>query len=133
METTEANIIISRIDGKVASISVQMPIWSKESEFDKNLLVKLPLLGIDTIAKNDEDAEIAIKEAIQSFCMAAEKFGEGLESELQALGWKRVDEDGNHILGFCVSETDALLDRLLQTGDNYVNDNLEIREEIEHA
>ncbi|MDZ4072986.1 MAG: hypothetical protein U1C70_14280 [Sediminibacterium sp.] len=133
MQNIEANIVITRNDGKLASISVQMPIWSKQSEFDGNTIVKLPLLGIETVAKNDDDAEIAIKEAIQSFCGVAEKFGEGIEKELQSLGWKLVDSNGNPVLGFCVSETDALLDRLLQTGDNYTNENLEIEEELEHA
>ncbi len=133
MENMEANIVITRNEGKLASISVQMPIWSKESEFDNNTIVKLPLLGVETIAKNEYDAEIAIKEAIQSFCVVAEKFGQGVEAELQSLGWKIVDSNGNPILGFCVSETDALLDRLLQTGDNYINEKLEIKEELEHA
>lgn len=133
MNITEANIEITRTGIKLASISISMPVWSKKSEFDENILVKLPLLDIDTIAKNELDTEIAIKEAIQSFCIAAEKFGQGIEKELQALGWKRVDQNGNPVLGFCVSETDKLLDRLLQTGDNYINPNLKIAEEIEHA
>jgi hypothetical protein len=133
MNITEANIEIKRTINKHVSISVSMPVWSKESEFDGNIIVKLPLLDIDTIASNEQDAEIAIKEAIQSFCVAAEKFGEGIEKELQALGWKRVDQKGNPVLGFCVSETDELLERLLQTGDNYINSDLEIAEELEHA
>lgn len=133
MNTIEANIEITRAGDKLVSISVSMPVWSKESEFDSNIHVQLPLLNIDTIASDEKDAEFAIKEAIQSFCIASEKFGEGLEKELQSLGWKRVDQDGNHVLGFCVSETDDLLDRLLQTGDSYVNPKLEIAEESEYA
>ena len=133
MNTIEANIEITRADDKLVSISVSMPVWSKESEFDGNIHVQLPLLNIDTIASDEKDAEFAIKEAIQSFCIASEKFGEGVEKELQALGWKQVDQDGNHILGFCVSETAELLDRLLQTGDNYINPKLEIAEESVYA
>ncbi|MBS1743952.1 MAG: hypothetical protein JST81_13040 [Bacteroidetes bacterium] len=133
MNTIEANIEITRTGDKLVSISVSMPVWSKESEFDGNIHVQLPLLNIDTIASDEKDAEFAIKEAIQSFCIASEKFGEGVEKELQALGWKQVDQDGNHILGFCVSETDELLDRLLQTGDNYINPKLEIAEESVYA
>ena len=133
MTTIEANIEITRTGDKLVSISVSMPVWSKESEFNGNILVKLPLLNIDTVARDEKDAEFAIKEAIQSFCIASEKFGEGVEKELQSLGWKQVDQDGNHILGFCVSEADELLDRLLQTGDNYVNPKLEISEESVYA
>lgn len=108
MNITEANIEITRTGIKLASISISMPVWSKKSEFDENILVKLPLLDIDTIAKNELDTEIAIKEAIQSFCIAAEKFGQGIEKELQALGWKRVDQNGNLVLGFCVPFTKEL-------------------------
>lgn len=133
MNNTEANIEITRAGDKLVSISVSMPVWSKVCEFDGNIHVQLPLLDIDTIASNEKDSEFAIKEAIQSFCIASEKFGEGIEKELEALGWKRVDQNGNHILGFCVSETDDLLDRLLQTGDNYVNPKLEIAEESVYA
>jgi hypothetical protein len=133
MDTIEANIEITRAGDKLVSISVSMPVWSKESKFDGNIHVQLPLLDIDTIASDEKDAEFAIKEAIQSFCIASEKFGEGIEKELQLLGWKRVDQNGNHVLGFCVSETDDLLDRLLQTGDNYVNPKLEIAEESIYA
>ena len=133
MNTIEANIEITRANDKLVSISVSMPVWSKVSEFDGNFHVHLPLLDIDSIASDEKDAEFAIKEAIQSFCIASEKFGEGLEKELQALGWKQVDQNGNHILGFCVSETDELLDRLLQTGDNYINPKLEIAEESIYA
>ena len=133
MNTIEANIEITREGDKLVSISVSMPVWSKESELDGNILVQLPLLNIDTIASDEKDTEFAIKEAIQSFCIASEKFGEGVERELQALGWKQVDQEGNHVLGFCVSETDELLDRLLQTGDSYVNPKLEIAEESVYA
>lgn len=126
MSTTEANIKITRQGGKVTSISVFMPIWSKSSE-KGNLLVNLPLLGIETIAKDEQDSEIAIEEAIQSFCIVAEKFGQGIERELQALGWIPVDgESGEPLLGYSVEDTDELLERLFSTGENYVNPHLEI-------
>ncbi len=103
-----------------------MPVWNKISE-QGNLIVKLPLLGIETIAKNEKDAEKAIEEAIASFCIAADKFGQGIEKELQALGWIAVDnENGEPLLGYNVADTDALLERLIQTGENYVNSHLEI-------
>lgn len=130
MNNSEANIEIIRRSSNEISISVSMPVWTKLSEFDNNILVKIPLLNIETIAKNELDSEIAIKEAIQSFCIASEKFGQGIEKELQSLGWQMVDQSGTAILGFCVSETEELLDRLLQTGDNYINTELKIEEPI---
>ena len=126
MSTVEANIRITRGGSKITSISVFMPIWNKQSD-QGNLFVQLPLLGIDTIAKNEEDSEKAIEEAIASFCIVAEKFGQGLEKELQSLGWLVVNgETSEPALGYNVSDTDALLERLMQTGENYVNQHLEI-------
>ena len=129
MNTTEASIKITRNGGKIDSISVFMPIWNKHSGHD-NLLVKLPLLGIDTIAKDEKDAEKAIEEAIISFCIVSEKFGQGVEKELLSLGWTAIDgKTGEPILGYTISDesdADAMLERLMQTGDNYVNQHLEI-------
>lgn len=128
MNTTEANIKITRNGDKLISISVFMPIWNKQSDHG-NLLVQIPLLGIETIAKDENDAEKAIDEAIASFCIVAEKFGQGVEKELQALGWIPVDSETNEsALGYNVSDTDAMLERLMQTGENYVNPHLEIAE-----
>lgn len=129
MNTTEANIKITRNGGKIDSISVLMPIWNKQSN-QGNLLVKLPLLGIDTIAKDEKDAEKAIEEAIISFCIVSEKFGQGVEKELLSLGWTAINgETGEPVLGYTISDetdADAMLERLMQTGDNYVNQHLEI-------
>jgi len=129
MNTTEANIKITRKGGKIDSISVFMPIWNKQSDHG-NLLVKLPLLGIETIAKDEKDAEKAIEEAIASFCVVSEKFGQGVEKELILLGWTAIDgETGEPVLGYTISDqfdADAILERLMQTGDNYVNQHLEI-------
>lgn len=126
MITTEANIEITRVGEKISSVSVFMPIWNKLSD-NGNLLVQLPLLGLETIAKDEIDAEKAIEEAIASFCFVSEKFGQGLEKELQALGWEAIDiETGNPLFGYNVSDTEAMLERLMQTGENYVNPHLEV-------
>ncbi|SFD25409.1 hypothetical protein SAMN05518672_1011289 [Chitinophaga sp. CF118] len=126
MNTLEANIKITRNGEKLSSVSVMMPIWNKLSDHG-NLLVKLPLLGISTIAKDENDADKAIEEAIASFCIVADKFGQGIEKELQALGWIAVNgENGEPLLGYNVSDTDALLERLFETGENYINKHLEI-------
>ena len=85
---TEANIEITR-NGEKLAVSVLMPVWNRFADHG-NLLVELPLLGINTIAKDENDADKAIEEAIASFCFAADKFGQGIEKELQALGWVAV-------------------------------------------
>lgn len=126
MNTTEANIKITRNGDKISSISVFMPIWNKHSDHG-NLLVQLPLLGIETMAKDENDAEKAIDEAIVSFCIVSEKFGQGIEKELQALGWIHIhSETCEPVLGYNVSDTDVMLERLMLTGENYINQHLEI-------
>lgn len=125
----EANIKLSMLNGKVIAISVNMPIWNKVSDHG-NLLVSLPFLGIDTIAKDEADSEKAIQEAIVSFCVVSEKFGQGAEKELEALGWIRVDgETGEPLLGYNIStdeDVEGVLERIVNTGENYVNPHLEI-------
>lgn len=126
MTTQEANIKITRNENKITSISVLMPIWNKESDHG-NLLINIPLLGIETIARHENDADKAIEEAIVSFCIVAEKFGQGIEKELQTLGWQKIDSStGEPEIGYNVSNPDDVLDRLIRTGDNYVNPHLEI-------
>jgi len=106
-----------------------MPVWNKQSEHE-NLIVQLPLLGIQTIAKDEKDAEKAIEEAIISFCIVAERFGQGIAKELQSLGWTTIDGlTGEPLLGYTVSDesdSDALLERIMQTSDKYINPHLEI-------
>lgn len=124
MSTSEANIKITRRAGKLSVISVSMPVWSKISSHD-NLLIKLPLLGIDTIAKDEMDAEKAIEEAIISFCIVADRFGKGVERELEALGWKIFSRDKDAPgLEYEVPESQDMLERLLETGENYANPHL---------
>lgn len=130
MQTNEANIKLTRNGGKVASISVQMPIWSKVSDHG-NLLIDLPFLGISTIAKNEEDSEKAIEEAIVSFCLISDKFGQGVEKELETLGWIPVNsENGEPLLGYSVDNADELLERILQTSEPYAKEKLEITNPI---
>lgn len=119
--TTEANIKITRNGSKVTSISVSMPIWTKLND-SGNLSIQIPFLGIETIAKNENDAEKAIEEAIISFCIISEKFGQGIERELQVLGWKAIAADS---LEYDVN-TDSVLEGIFKTGENYVNPHLEL-------
>lgn len=129
ISATEANIRITRRGKMTEAIAVVMPIWNRRSE-KGNLLVNLPLLGIETVAKDETDAERAIEEAIISFCLVADKFGQGIEKELQALGWIPVDtENGEPLLGFSLSdstEIELLLEQICHTTEKYVNPHLEI-------
>ncbi|NIG57252.1 hypothetical protein [Chitinophaga sp. Cy-1792] len=120
--TTEANITITKREGKITFISVSMPIWTKWNDFG-NLSVNIPLLGIETIAKDGNDAEKAIEEAIISFCVIAEKFGQGIEKELQVLGWQLAGDDN---LEYGINDADAVLESIFRTGENYVNPHLKL-------
>lgn len=41
------------------------------------------MIGLETVAKDKEDAKVAMREAIECFCIAAEKFGNGIVQELK--------------------------------------------------
>lgn len=90
MNTNEILFEITRENGVLTSAKIIMPTWSRTGE-DGNVYVKLPLLGeISTFGVDEEDADIAIREAFECFCIVAEKHGKGLEKELELLGWNRA-------------------------------------------
>lgn len=127
MDIPEANIEIFRDNGSLSKISVIMPKWNTPEEDDSICGINIPLFGLKTFAKNEDDAKVAIKEAILCFCISAEKFGKGIEVELQALGWSLEEEDKNRVLlAYKVSSSDVVLEQIMQTGEPYSNDNLEI-------
>ncbi len=133
MKKNEANIKIEREGEKLKSVSISMPVWSKSSDTNNHLLVELPLLGLKTVAKDDIDVDKAIEEAIMSFCICSEKFGQRLENELLTLGWEVINEkSGDPIMGFSINEdmesADAVIDRIFRTADNYAKNNLNIEE-----
>lgn len=126
MNTIDANIEITRHGKTLFSVSVIMPTWNK-MEDDNVLSVNIPLLGIKTFAKNEDDAEEAVKEAIQCFCLSAEKFGQGLEKELQTLGWLRSKNEEKHVLlDYSVSDNNYVLEQIMQTGEQHAYADLEI-------
>jgi len=121
MEDFKANIKIVRHGEELFSIAVIMPFWNRLKE-DNTILVDIPLFGIKTFARNEEDAEVAVDEAVRSFCIAAEKFGKGIEAELASLGWRfeeEEDEDENSMLNY--NPHDAVLAQIMETGERCSN------------
>lgn len=87
---------ITRNDHKLSSVSVIMPTWNRKSE-DGKIYASIPFLGLETCGLDESDLDTAIEEALTCFCIAAEKHGLGLESELQFLGWTQAEPlDENH-------------------------------------
>ena len=117
METSNEPIIeVIRKAGKLASIKVIMPTWNEVGE-DGKINTKMPMLGgLVTYSMNELDADIAVKEAIECFCIASEKFGIGLENELQSIGWNIVSESDNHVVLSIRSEM-PVFEFMLETGD----------------
>ena len=111
----EANIDIVRKDGKLKSVSFVMPIWDKQGE-DDVLIVEIPLLGIKTFAKDEYDAEIAAQESIELFCLNAEKFGKGLETELKIFGWKFNSKEDN-FASMSFNTNRVVFQHMMQTGE----------------
>jgi hypothetical protein len=128
MQSNEANIEIIRVDGKLISISVVMPMWDKVG-MDETFKINIPLFGIKTFAKNNiSDVDIAVEEAVKIFCNNAEKFGAGLENELRILGWSYNGSIDNKIsMVYNVSENDIVMEQIMETGEQYAHThNLEL-------
>lgn len=124
MQTNEANIEIIRKDKKLFSISVVMPMWDKVGD-DGFLKLDIPLFGIRTFAKDLEDAEMAIEEAIKVFCINAEKFGAGIENELRILGWSHnLENDESISMVYNVSDTNVVMEQIMETGEQYAHTHL---------
>jgi hypothetical protein len=120
MNNQEANIEITRIEGVLQSISVVMPIWDKIG-MDEMISVNVPLFGIKTFAEDLDDAEIAVKESLTAFCINAEKFGKGLETELKIMGWCFNNESTRDVsfMSFNVPEENIVVDQIMQTGEQF--------------
>jgi len=124
MKTSEANIEITRADHALSSISVIMPTWKHQE--DNSLSVNIPLFGIKTFAKDIDDTEAATNEAITCFCIASEKFGQGIEKELEAIGWVSLVNGNNSILNYSIESSDIVLEQIMETGDQFAKSNLSI-------
>lgn len=127
---TEANIQILRNNGILSTISVNMPIWNK-LEFDGTLSVSMPLFSLRTYALNEDDSQEAIKESLICFSIGAEKFGQGLEKELQTLGWEIAETSTENLIELSYSiksnnNTFDVMEEIIQTADIYALSNIEI-------
>lgn len=127
MHTSEANIEIIRRNGKLISLSVIMPTWKQED--GHKFIVTIPLFAIKTSAKNHDDADTAIEEALKSFCIQSEKFGQGIEKELESIGWKvKSASDNITLLNFSTSDTDIVLEQIMETGDQFAQEGLQLQD-----
>jgi len=126
MKTVEARIIISKDAGRISSISVNMPTWSR-FEDNGQLSITIPLFGLKTFASDEIDAEDAIKEAIICFCIASEKFGQGFPKELETLGWEAVKETKKHLeLNYSIESKNVVFENIMETGNQFAYQNLEL-------
>lgn len=124
MNDNEATLELTKLDGGINALSVIMPVWSKKVE-DGSFLVNIPLLGLKTFAHDENDIDISVEEAIKCFCIASNKFGNGIDSELKELGWVLDLKQDDHVLFNLTSKNNELLDSLLQTGEQIAFDHLE--------
>ena len=118
-KTVSGNIEIKRLKGKLDTVSVVMPVWDKTIE-DGFLSINIPLFAISTFAKDESDIDQAVREAITLFCINAEKFGNGLETELRVLGWNHGETKKNMTsLSFEVSQRNQVFGQVMQTGEQF--------------
>ncbi len=115
-QQVDISMEITRADHKLSSVSVIMPTWNRKGS-DGKLYASIPFLGLETCGVDEDDLEVAVKEAFICFCLAAEEYGLGLESELEFLGWTQVEErsDTHSILNNFPSNKG--IEAALSTGD----------------
>lgn len=116
--SSDATMTISRENGVLHSISLVMPVWIKN---DGILTIDLPFFKTKTYARTEAEVDKAIEEAVKSFCIASERFGKGVEKELELLGWEKVDDT----LGFNLPQSEVM-DQILHTGVIFAINNAEI-------
>lgn len=117
MKNSEATIeIVRAANNALSSVTVFMPIWDKDSD-DDTIAIDIPLLGLKTVAKDVEDAESAIKEAIELFCLSSEKFGKGLENDLKILGWSFDTNRKDTVMTF--DSKNSVFNHIFSTGDQF--------------
>lgn len=115
----EIKMEITRNGESLSSVKVIMPTWNKVR--DNGLTyISLPFFGLETCAKNDDDAAVALSEAVQCFCLIAERHGLGLESELEFVGWEKSEEKGDTEFGHSfmnVTPKNEAFDNIINTGE----------------
>lgn len=120
MEFNEATIDIHREAGILKSVSVIMPTWDKD-EIDGSTSVNIPLFGLKAFVFDEMDQDEVVSDVIKSFCISAEKFGAGIESELSAIGWEYCSEsEENTVMSFLVPSKDIVIEQIMSTGDKHV-------------
>jgi hypothetical protein len=114
MNHSNPTIQVVRESNNLAAVKVIMPIWHKLGA-DGITHVKMPLLSLSTYGKGEDDVEVAIKETLTCFCLGADKFGIGLESELEFNGWEKMSEHAGESI-FIWKHEDSV-DEILETGE----------------
>jgi len=96
METQNVSIEIAREKGFLSNISLSFPIWIS-TNLDKSIDIEMPFLGLSTSSQDEDEIDLAIEEAIKAFCIICDKYGQGLEKELEFLGWESSQNRDNVI------------------------------------
>lgn len=88
-----AKITVKPIADKKVNITVTMPIWLRRNH--NKIYITFPLFGgINTFVENESEIDTASQELVESFFIAASKFGKGIPTELSTLGWEQ--KKNNH-------------------------------------
>lgn len=111
---TEATLEITRgQSGRLDVVKVIMPVWHKEID-NRTQKVDMPFLGMKFNVFGDMDMNQTCNDAVKSFCTLCEISGEGLEKELQLMGWERSSDS---IFVFKIKESNFVFEQIIHTGD----------------
>jgi hypothetical protein len=115
MDAVSATIGIARVNNKLSEVKLIMPTWNRIGS-DNKVYINIPFFNIETFGHNDEDADLAIEEAVKCFCLLAEEEGLGLDFELEFMGWEIQENSNkiNHI--FNVTPNNPAIESMMRTG-----------------
>jgi len=126
MSTIEPLIIITRMDNKIVTISAAIPVYI-ESGHEGFIEVHLPLLASMTWALNKNDIRNAVESTLISLCLGAERLGNGIERELESIGWIINERKaGKSALRFYNAGNNFKLNQILKSSDDFVIEELPI-------
>jgi hypothetical protein len=114
MTQLSASIEVVRDGNKLKNVKALMPVWAKK-EANGVLLVQIPLLGLETLANNENEIKQRVNELFKAFCRLSESHGLGFETELATLGWL----EGKNKHAFSLNAPSAF-ERVLETGEQNI-------------
>lgn len=116
MQKQQPTIEISRHNGSL-TIKAIMPTWAKKQD-DGSIQILLPHLGgATTFVDSEEEIQNTVNDLFKGFCIMVEKHGNGIEKELELIGWTMVKKHKVNQSILNIQSRQPVYDSMLSTAD----------------